>query len=223
VSSGASESPAGAEVPPRQTQNQLLPGTPVLPPQTQNRRLPRTVATAGLSGWFRLGTVALLALLLAGVGCGYHTAGRAVRLPADLHTIAIPTFTNVTTTYRVDQMMTAAVVREFLTRTRYRVVSQAGPDTDAVLRGTITSVSISPITYSAQTGQASSALVTVLAKVSLVDSHGKVLYDSPSYTFREQYEISQDPATFFQEVTPAYNRMAQDFARTLVSNVLEAF
>ena len=167
--------------------------------------------------------LALLALLMAAAGCNYHVAGRASRLPADLHTIAIPAFENQTTTYQIEQTMTAAVVREFLTRTRYRVLPQASADADATLRGVITTIVVSPITYSSQTGRASSVMVAVVARVSLVDRKGKVLYENPSYVLRDTYEISQDPSSFFQEESAAFQRLARDFARSLVSNVLEAY
>jgi hypothetical protein len=49
------------------------------------------------------------------------------------------------------------------------------------------------------------------------------LYQNPSYTFREQYQVTQDLSSFFEEDSPAFQRLAQSFARTLVSNVLEAF
>jgi hypothetical protein len=50
-----------------------------------------------------------------------------------------------------------------------------------------------------------------------------VLYQNPQYVFREQYEVSQDLASFFEEDSPAFRRLSQDFARTLVSNILEGF
>ena len=73
------------------------------------------------------------------------------------------------------------------------------------------------------TGQASSILVVVSMKVALTDRQGKVLYQNPSYLFREQYEVSQDLPSFFEEDSPAFRRLSQDFARTLVSNILEGF
>ena len=85
------------------------------------------------------------------------------------------------------------------------------------------STSASPLTYNSATGQAASVLVVVSMKVSLTDRQGKVLYQNPSYLFREQYEVSQDLASFFEENSPAYRRLSQDFARTLVSNILEGF
>ena len=57
----------------------------------------------------------------------------------------------------------------------------------------------------------------------LDDRGGKVLYQNPAYLFREQYEVSQDLSSFFEEDSPAFRRLSQDFARTLVANILEGF
>src|SRR5512133_3820078 len=96
-------------------------------------------------------SVASLALLLFTTACGYHTAGKANLLPSDLRTLAVPAFVNQTQTYKVEQMLTAAVVQEFSTRTSYRVVTQ--PDSaDAVLRGTVLATSTTPLTYDSKTG-----------------------------------------------------------------------
>jgi hypothetical protein len=105
-----------------------------------------------------------LAVLAAGTGCGYHTAGSAVRLPENVKTIAVPAFTNVTTTYRIEQMLTTAVVREFTTRTHYHILNEPGEAADATLRGTVISTSASPLTYNSATGQAASVLVVVSMK-----------------------------------------------------------
>jgi outer membrane lipopolysaccharide assembly protein LptE/RlpB len=164
-----------------------------------------------------------LVLLAASTGCGYHTAGHSVQLPENVRTIAIPAFVNDTTTYRIEQLLTASVVREFTTRTHYHILNDPGEAADATLRGVVLSASFSPLTYNSATGQAASVLVVVSMKVSLTDRQGKVLYQNPAYLFREQYEVSQDLASFFEEDSPAFRRLSQDFARTLVSNILEGF
>jgi outer membrane lipopolysaccharide assembly protein LptE/RlpB len=169
------------------------------------------------------GVAGLLALLVLSTGCGYHTAGHAVQLPENVKTISIPAFKNETTTYRIEQMLTSSVVREFTTRTRYRILNDASGDADATLRGTVLSTTASPLTYDSNTGRAASVLVVVSVRVALTDKSGKVLYQNPAYVFREQYELSQDLASFFEEDSPAFRRLSQDFARTLVSNILEGF
>ena len=164
-----------------------------------------------------------LLLLVSSIACGYHTAGHAVRLPDNVQTIAVPMFTNKTEAYRVEQILTASVVKEFNTRTKFRIVSEPGTQADAVLHGTVLQVLTAPLTYDSQTGRASSALVAVTAQVSLVDRNGKVLYQDPNYTFRSEYQISRQLSAFFDQESPALDRLSGDFARTLVSNILEAY
>lgn len=169
-----------------------------------------------------LGLFFSLALLLT-PGCGYHTVGHVAQLPENLKTISIPTFKNETSTYRIEQMLTSSVVREFTTRTHYRIQNDSSEPADATLRGTVLSTSTSPLAYDTPSGRAASVLVVVSMKVSLTDRDGKVLYQNPAYLFREQYEVSQDLTSFFEEDSPAFHRLSQDFARTLVSNILEGF
>jgi outer membrane lipopolysaccharide assembly protein LptE/RlpB len=176
----------------------------------------------------KTGRVELLALIfltwiVASTGCGYHTAGHAVQLPENVKTIAVPAFVNDTNTYRIEQLLTASVVREFTTRSHYHILNDASEAADATLRGVVVSASSTPLTYNSATGQAASVLVVVSMRVELTDRQGKVLYQNPSYLFREQYEVSQDLASFFEEDSPAFRRLSQDFARTLVSNILEGF
>ena len=87
----------------------------------------------------------------------------------------------------------------------------------------MTSALTYPLTYDTQTGKASSSMLQVAMKLSLVDRNGKVLWENPNYYFRSQYELSQDAASFFEEESPALQRVAHDFAQGLVSNLVEAY
>ncbi len=175
-----------------------------------------------VSRWWIFVSV-LSVLLLAVSGCGYKTGGHAATLPASVHTVAIPAFINQSKTYRVEQVLTAAVVREFVSRTHYRILNQESADADATLRGTVVSTQLTPVAYDSVTGRAASAIIVVNMNISLVDRQGKVLFGNPSYSFHEQYQISREITSFFEEESPAVDRLSQDFARTLVSNILEAF
>jgi outer membrane lipopolysaccharide assembly protein LptE/RlpB len=166
---------------------------------------------------------ALTLLMLVCPACGYHTSGHAITIPQNVHTIAIPAFQNQTQTYKIEQMLTSAVVREMTTRTQFRIVQKESDDADATLRGVVLSTSTSPLTYDSQSGRASSILVVVSMRVSLRDRDGKVLYENPSYFFREEYQVSREVSSFFEEDSPALGRLSRQFARTLVSNILEGF
>ncbi len=155
--------------------------------------------------------------------CGYHTAGHSARLPQNVRTIAVPAFINQTQSYRVEQILTAAVVREFVTRTKLHIINETSAEADATLRGTVLTTELAPLTYDSATGRASTALVTVTMRVSLVDRKGTVLFDNPNYTFREQYQVSRELSSFFEEDAPAMDRLSRELARTLVANILEAY
>ena len=137
----------------------------------------------------RPATALTAVLCLFSAACGYHTAGKAVTIPENVRTIAIPSFVNQTETYKIEQTLTAAVVREMVTRTHYRIVNQASDAADATLHGTVTSIYTSPLTYDSHTGRAASVLVVVAMKVSLTDKQENVCPHSqklggPGWTIR---------------------------------------
>jgi hypothetical protein len=50
-----------------------------------------------------------------------------------------------------------------------------------------------------------------------------VLYNRPSFDFRERYEVSVDQQQYFEEMEQSLERLSRDVARTLLSSILEAF
>ncbi|MBS1799575.1 MAG: LptE family protein [Acidobacteria bacterium] len=171
----------------------------------------------------KLQAAILLTLSMPLTGCGYHTAGTATHIPTNVRTLSVPIFATRVQAYHTEMAFTQAVVRELNTRTKYRIVNNDSPDADATLTGTILSQTITPLTYDATTGQSSSYLVAVTARVVLTASDGHVLYRNNAITFREQYQSTQDLSNFIQEGSPAINRMSRDFAQMLVSDMLESF
>lgn len=164
-----------------------------------------------------------LCALIPSTGCGYHVAGRTSALPPDWETIAVPAFKNDTTRYRIEQRMTEAVIREFLQRTKYHVVQDPG-SADAVLHGEVLSIETTPVLFNATTGEVTTMLVTVHTKVQLLDNKTqKAVYHMDDMVFRQEYQISTDVNSFFEEQDPALERMSRAFASKLVSNVVENF
>ena len=162
-------------------------------------------------------------LLLFLTACGYHTVGAASHLPANVRTIAVPTFTTRAQAFHTEFAFTQAIVRELNSRTRLQIVNKEDPSADATLHGIILTQSSSPLTYDSTSGQTSSYLITITARVTLTDRSGRVLYQNDSLPFREQYQSTQDVTSFIQEDSPAVQRIARDFAQTIVSAVLEAY
>ena len=156
-------------------------------------------------------------------GCGYHVAGRTEALPKSVHVIAVPALENNTNSYRIEQRLTSATIHEFLARTRYKVSSN--PDgADAVLRGKVVSLEAVPLLFDTATGRATTMLVTVHCNVTLTQTDTlRVLFHSDNFVFRNEYELSTDVQSFFNEQDPALGRLASDFAQRLVAAVTENF
>jgi hypothetical protein len=166
---------------------------------------------------------ALLPMAAFFSGCGYHVAGRVTGEPAEWRTIAIPAFKNDTTHDRIEQRLTEAVTREFIARTKYRIV-QDPASADAVLHGEVLSIDTNPVLFNATTGEVTTMLVTVQVKVELDDGVSKkAVYQNADLTFRDEYQISSDPQSFFNEEDPALGRMSRDFASHCVATILEGF
>lgn len=165
---------------------------------------------------------ASFALALVSVnGCGYHTLGAATHLPPDVKTLAVPVFATRTESNGTETVLTEAVVREFMTRTRFRVTTNSGADADAILHGTILKQALAPLTYNAATQQSSSFVITIVASVTLNARDGSILYQNKNYVYRTEYQSSTDLPTFIQEDPAAIQRLSRLFARQLVADILE--
>ena len=165
----------------------------------------------------------IFAAALVPMGCGYHVAGKSDSLPKSIHVIAVPALENKTSSYRIEQRLTRATVHEFLVRTSYRVVSNP-VDADAVLRGKVLSVEAVPLLFDTATGRATTMLVQVKCEVTFEErATGRVLYHADNFVFRNQYELSTDEMSFFEEQDPALDRVAQDFASRLVAAITQNY
>ncbi|MBI1748371.1 MAG: hypothetical protein HYR55_17580 [Acidobacteria bacterium] len=167
-------------------------------------------------------------------GCGYRASGTGAAVPRGLHTLGIPTLTNSTHFYEIEQRFTQALVREFVERGKFSIVPK-DTGVDAVLRGEITAVGVSPMIYGRDTF-GSTFLITVYLKVSIVQTKtNKVIYQNDGFVFRDQYMINarvlktpggSDRLTveqFFSEENTAIDRIAKDFASSVAITVLETF
>ncbi len=161
----------------------------------------------------------LILPMLAFLACGYHAHSSIGNLPSGIQSLGIPTFKNSSPQYKLEQRLTSAVLREFSTRTRVPVNSNSS-NVDAILRGEIKSISSTPVTFGSDSF-ASAFLVSVEISIKLVRAKdGSILWENPSFIYRERYVLNGKVADFFSEEGPALERLAHDFAAGLTSTIL---
>jgi hypothetical protein len=152
--------------------------------------------------------------------CGYHQISTNQSLPQHIRTIAIPTFQNPSLHFKVEQRFTHAVVDEFLRRGRSITIVPTAENADALLTGTIKSFQLRNAVLD-QTGRNRVFEVRIISGVTLRDlKTNKVIFDNQRIEFHGEYELSDDPVSFFNEDSPAVDRIAREFAQSLVSTLL---
>jgi len=153
--------------------------------------------------------------------CGYKQAGKGLSLPSNIKTIAVPVFQNSSLKYRVEQRFTQAVIDEIVKRARALRVVTNQENADAVLDGDIRSFRAAGSILDDR-GRTRVWDVRIIISVVVRDlkTH-KIIFQNPRMAFEGQYQLSDDPQSFFNEENPAVDRIAKDFAQTIVSTLME--
>lgn len=176
----------------------------------------------------RLFAAVLGAALLFEAGCGYSLAGRGSFLPAYIKVIGVPNFTNQTSVIDIDRRLTERVRSEFIGRggSKWTVRPEA-TGVDAVLLGEVSSVTLTPAAFNANQ-QATRYALILTARVEFKDlKANKVLWSNPAMQYREEFEVTTtttaDASAFLGQDANALERVTTEFARAVVSAILEAF
>jgi hypothetical protein len=162
--------------------------------------------------------VVSLCLSIVLSGCGYRLANKNLG-GGEGRTISVPTFTNKTTTYRIEQRLTESVRQELIRRTRFKVLPDTGGDLE--LSGEVLSYAAVPVIFNQ--GRGSAYTMAVDLKIRLTDTKtGQVVFQNDRWSFREVFELSQNSADFVPEDTPAMDRLSRRFAASLVATVMHS-
>ncbi len=143
-------------------------------------------------------------------------------LPSHVKTIAVPAFQFEAKglRYRVESRFTEAVTREIIRRGHGLKVQGTTKGADAVVEGNIRDFTFSGVLLDRE-GRARVYEVTIVSAVTIRDlENNKILYDNQNFVFRDSYEFSEDPRSFFNEEDPAVERMARAFAESVVSTIV---
>lgn len=182
-------------------------------------------------GGFRSGGALclLLGLLLGGLlaGCGYSLVGRASNLPPDIEQIYVRSLDNQTNRLQVEQILTQSIIEEMVTRRRYEVVNQER-NADAVLRGTVTGFEVRPVGFDSE-GLANNFQIVITADMRFErppkdgGTEPEVIWKNSRYVFRDDYPLEEGQIDYFDRENLAIEDTAEEFAKTLVTDILEGF
>jgi len=143
-------------------------------------------------------------------------------LPKNIRKVAVPAFQTEARglRYRVGSRFTEAVSREIIRRGNGLKVQGSIQGADAVVEGTIRDFSFAGVLLDRE-GRARVYEITIIAAVTIRDlKEDKILYDNQNFIFRDSFEFSEDPRSFFNEEDPAVERIARAFSEAVVSAIV---
>ncbi len=171
--------------------------------------------------YLRIAAIGACFLLLSGFTECYKPVTSS-GLPKNIKTIAVPAFQFEPKglRFRVEARFTDAVTREIIRRGNGLKVQGSTAGADAVVEGTIRNFTFSGVLLDRE-GRARVYEVTIVGAVTVRDLHeNKILYDNQNFVFRDSFEFSEDPRSFFNEEDPAVERMARAFGESVVSAIV---
>ena len=148
--------------------------------------------------------------------------GKTSTLPPSVRVIHFQTLANRTSRVGLEQRLSREVARELASRGRFSVKAElTGADAD--LTGEVTGFELFAVAFD-ESGRAREYQVRITARVALKTlPDERVLWDSPSFTFQEDYAFSTSAASYVDRENEAIDRVASRFAESLVSSLLEGF
>jgi hypothetical protein len=166
-------------------------------------------------------TIAIVCMCFLSLQCGYHLSGTGSSLPEHISTVNIPMFKNMTTRFELDRKLTQGVINELVARGKVDVGNDE-ETADATLIGEIKSFQVVPIAFS-QEASADRYNIIIVANIVMRDNvNKKVIYANPSLVFQQEYEVPEG-SDFESVESEAIDVVAEKFARSLVSTILEGF
>ncbi len=154
--------------------------------------------------------------------CGYQLAGFGKQIPGDIKTIVIPDFENKTTRIQAEQFVTFAVREEFIRRSELKLV-RSRSNADSILEGEIVTFEVTPVSITSE-GSATLYRLRIVLSVRFIDlRNNKIIFEGDKISFIDTYNIDDEELDFFSQETVKLLEIAEQFAESVVTTILENF
>jgi outer membrane lipopolysaccharide assembly protein LptE/RlpB len=156
--------------------------------------------------------------LLAGCA-GYHLGPATPGYLRDIHSIAVPTFSNNSLTPRIEVLVTSTVIKQFQQDGTFRIAS--GDNADATLKAEIVAVGRNPArSVRGNVLSTTEFNLTLTVKYTLLGRDGKVLGSPGAVAGSTSFFVGSDINTDERQALPL---AAEELARHLVSQLSEGW
>ncbi|MDR0498838.1 MAG: LPS assembly lipoprotein LptE [Holophagales bacterium] len=164
-------------------------------------------------------------------GCGYHRLDRTRNTVSWIvrgETVSLGRIYNNTKQGRLEDVFKKAIENRVISSSPWKLAAR-GAESRWILQGTILSYEIRPLGLNLRSGQlqgaagsASRVEIVIVASLQLLDGQsGALVVDRPQLTFRNQYRMDQNFASFESRELQIIESLADDFAESFLMQLLE--
>jgi hypothetical protein len=140
---------------------------------------------------FRIGPGCVAALLLAVLlaGCGYRFSDIEESIHPDIRTVFVDVFANKTSEANVENIFRTAFINRFVQEGRFKLAGSR-EKADAVCRGTIRSLQVSPLSYKTSNFAAEERL-SITLRLSFDESvSGRTIWSDDAFVGTVEYPVT---------------------------------
>ena len=130
----------------------------------------------------------LLVFVIA--NCGYHFSPGGENIDKNIQTVYVNSFSNRTSEANLENTLRSAFVDQFRKSSRFRLADRR-EDADAVLKGTINSLSVSHLSYSAADVAKEGRATLTMELIFEERNAGKIIWSNAAFSWYGDFSVNQ--------------------------------
>ncbi len=133
----------------------------------------------------------VMGFMMAVLGCGYAFSPQGEHIGANIRTIYVAPFGNMTAQAQLENDLRTAFIDQILSNSRFKTVSSAG-EADAILTGNVLSFTTAALSYRRSILAAEERAVVTMEVTLRETADGKTLWSSRGVTGSVDYQLDDD-------------------------------
>lgn len=156
-------------------------------------------------------------------GCGYRFSPGGEHIDKSIRTVYVETFGNRTSEANVENTFRNSFIDQFRKSSRFRV-AESSEDADALVKGSINSLSSSHLSYTSADVAKEDRITAVMDLVFEERVSRKIIWSNTSFSWYGDYTVSStNPATTDANKRAALSKLADDFADRAFRMMMSGF
>ncbi|MCX5848826.1 MAG: LPS assembly lipoprotein LptE [Deltaproteobacteria bacterium] len=154
--------------------------------------------------------------------CGYSFAPQGEHVDNRIQKVYVQSFENKTAQAGIENYVRTAFINQFIQNSRFKVIQNA-EDADAIVKGKVVNLNISPLSYRGNALAAEERAAILLELTFQENESGKIIWSSKNITGTVDYTLSDDINLLPAARKNAFVKLANDTAEKAFNLMMSGF